>query len=91
MSMIEDGGTPGGRLVLTPEQYALITTPEVRATVIRYVPEAVMLVTPAEYDGLYVYDDHRLKGTEVDTILYLLGNPSVLDAIAAEVPDEPEV
>jgi hypothetical protein len=88
MSMIEDGGTPGGRLVLTAEQYALITTPAVRATVIRYVPEAVMLVQPAEYDGLYVYDDHRLRGDEVDTILYLLDNPSVLDAIAAEVPDE---
>jgi len=87
--MIEPEGTPGGRLVLTAEQYALITDPEVRATVIRYVPESVMLVQPAETeDGLFVYDDHRLKGDEVDTILYLLDNVTILDAIAAEVPDD---
>ena len=87
--MDEDQGTSGGRLVLTAEQYALINDPEVRATVIRYVPEAVMLGTPAEAeDGLFVYDDHRLKGDDVDLVLYLIDNPSVLDAIAAEVPNE---
>ncbi len=88
MSMIEDG-TPGGRLVLTAEQYALLDAPEVRRKVIQYVPLAVMLITPAQTeDGLFVYDDHRLRGDDVDTILYLLDNPSVLDAIAAEWPAE---
>ena len=87
MSMIEDG-TPGGRLVLTADQYALLDEPTIRRKVIQYVPLAVMLITPAETeDGLFVYEDHRLTGDDVDTILYLLDNPSVLDTIAAEMPD----
>ena len=48
-----------------------------------------MLITPAETeDGLFIYEDHRLKGDEVDTILYLLDNVTILDAIAAEEPDD---
>jgi hypothetical protein len=88
--MIEPDGTPGGRLVLTADQYAVLTEPATRLAVASLVPAVVMLGVPAETDdGLLVYDDPRLTGGDVDTVLYLLDNPAVLDAIAAEAPDDP--
>lgn len=87
MSMIEDGGTPGGRLVLTAEQSALLDAPAVRRKVASQVPAVVLLGQPAEIDGLFVFDDPRLTGDDIDLILYLIDNPAVLGAIAAEAPD----
>lgn len=85
--MIEPEGTPGGRLVLTADQSALLDEPAVRRAVISLVPAAVMLGVPAETDdGLFFYDDPRLTTEDVDLILYLLDNPAVLDAIVAEEP-----
>lgn len=78
-------------MVLTAEQMAVLDAREARRVIVSQVPAAILLGHPAETDdGLYVYDDPRLTGDDIDLVLYLIDNPTILDAIAAEMPDQEE-
>jgi hypothetical protein len=88
--MMEDEGTPGGQLVLTQEQYDVFTTPEARHQIISQVPVAVGLGVPAVTDaGLFVFDDGRLTGDDIDLVLFLIDNPPIIDRLVEEAPDAP--
>lgn len=85
--MIDEDATPGGQLVLTQEQYAVFTTPEIRHQIISQVPKTVTLGVPAETeDGLFVFDDGRLSGDDIDLILFLIDNPPIIDRLLEEAP-----
>lgn len=88
--MTEPDPTPAGRFVLTAEQEALLDEPATRRRIIAQVPAAVLFADGAPNDDatLYTHDDPRFTADDVDLILYLIDNPAVLDAIAAEAPDE---
>ena len=87
MSIIDADGTPGGRLVLTADQWQTLIDPVIRRTVISQVPATVELGQPAIIDGLVLFDSPHLTGDDIDLVLLLLDNVAVLDTITEAVPD----
>lgn len=82
----------GGQFRFSKDLWDACQTHARRVAILRYVPSTVQIVTPADLgDGIMLVEHPGLTVEDRNTFLYLLENPEILDAIAEENADAPEL